>query len=279
MSKIDPLKMAALAQQLGIRIDTFRIGEVEHLNIMKRISEITNGKYNYATDTPSLLKIAESFGDNRVETPLIAYQRGRGISKVLKKIAVPMFSEEEMNKGDDTQQDQIARLRGTKAYQKCAICFSDKDPMTKGAFNISGRYCPNCGQPLHMACAGMWAKNNDMESDGTVFRCPRCLYLISIPASVQTAQKMYQEVKQELRLQKAEATGEQSFPVREVIASQLGEQALYNACPICDAIFEENEPVVKCGNPLCNAIYHKKCFASLSDKHCKTCATRMNEIK
>ena len=122
---------------------------------MKRISEITNGKYNYATDTPSFLKIAESFGDNRVETPLIAYQRGKGISKVLKKIAVPMLSEEEMNKGDDTQQDQIARLRGTKAYQKCAICFSDKDPMTKGAFNISGRYCPNCGQPLHMACAGM----------------------------------------------------------------------------------------------------------------------------
>lgn len=42
-SKVDPLKMANLAKQMGMRIDTIRIGEVSHQNVMSQISQISGG--------------------------------------------------------------------------------------------------------------------------------------------------------------------------------------------------------------------------------------------
>jgi len=202
-SQVEPAKMAQLAQQLGMKIDTFRIGEVEHINILKRLSELTGGKYIYSSDSNQLLTAAEDYGESNIEAHGAAYQKGKGMGGVLKKIAAPLLTEEEMFKGSQTQQDVIAKLRGTKSYQKCTICFTEKDPMTGTAFSIAGRYCPNCGQPMHVSCAGMWAKNNDKTGDGSVFRCPHCFYLLSLPASVQTVTRMHQEVKMEVKAQKA----------------------------------------------------------------------------
>jgi uncharacterized protein YegL len=274
-SQVDPMKMAQLAQQLSMKIDTFRIGEVEHINVMKRLSELTGGKYNYSSDASQLLNAAQDYGESNIEAHGAAYQKGKGDNRILKKIGAPLLTEEEMNAGSSSQQDLIAKLRGTKAYQKCTICFSDKDPITKGPFSLTGRYCPNCSQPIHLSCAGMWAKNNDKAGDGTVFRCPHCFYLLTIPASVQTVTQMHQDVKREIKVQKAEAPQEQYYTATEHLAAELGDTAMYNACPVCSGIFEEDDRVMKCGNTFCNGVYHKQCFAQLPDHRCKLCNTKL----
>ena len=270
-SKVDPMKMANLAAQMGMHIDTFRLGEVEHFNVMKRISDITDGKYIYSNDSAAMLASAEDVGISNVEAHGAAYQKGKGFTKVLKKIASPLLSDAEMSKGSTDQKDLISQLRGKKSFQKCTICFMSDDPISKVTFNISGRYCPNCGQPMHLSCASMWAKSNDKEGDGTVFRCPHCFYLCKIPASVQTAVKMHKEAK----MNRPAAPTVQSFQVSSVLAAKLGDAALYSACPVCNGIFEEDEQVVPCGNPSCNAIYHTSCFPKLNGV-CKSCGSQLH---
>lgn len=273
-SKVDPMKMAQLSQQLGIKIDCFRLGEVEHFNVMKRLSEITEGKYFYSNDSSTLLKTAVDVGESNVDAHGAAYQKGKNYTNVLKQIAAPLMTESEMNQGDENQKDLIAKLRGTKTFSKCSVCFSDTDPITKTAFNISGRYCPNCATPLHMSCASMWAKSNNKESDGTILRCPHCFYLIKVPAAIQAAAKLHQEVKQDIKT--AKASEPQTFLAKKVVAKTLGESALYSACPVCSGIFDENEIVIKCGNPRCNGIYHESCFSQLTDGVCRTCGSKFS---
>jgi hypothetical protein len=107
-----------------------------------------------------------------------------------------------------------------------------------------------------------------------MFRCPRCFYLLKVPASVQTATKLHQEVKNEAK-QSANAPQAQSFMAKKVLAKSLGDAALYSACPVCSGIFDENEEVVPCGNPRCNAIYHESCFKQ-SDSVCKVCGSKLS---
>ena len=86
--------------------------------------------------------------------------------------------------------------------------------------------------------------------------------------------KMHQEVKQEIKIQKAEGPREQIFPPTSHIAKDLGDTAMYNACPVCSGIFEEEEQVVKCGNPMCNAVYHRGCFQQIAAARCKLCNSK-----
>ena len=89
--------MANLAQQLGMHIDTFRLGEVEHFNIMKRLSDITEGKYSYSNDSSTILKEATDMGESNIQAHGAAYQKGKGFTQVLKKIAAPLLTEAEMD--------------------------------------------------------------------------------------------------------------------------------------------------------------------------------------
>ena len=66
-----------------------------------------------------------------------------------------------------------------------------------------------------------------------------------------------------------------SFNVKPQIAKTLGESALYSACPVCSGIFDEDDQVVKCGNPDCNAIYHLPHFEKLPGHECKICGTKL----
>ena len=194
---IDPMKMAMLSQQLAMHIDTIRVGDVEHSNIMKKLSETTEGKYYYSNNIQGILSTTTDLAQSNFEAPGSSYQKGKiKISNaVSKKIAKPLLTEAEMNKGSNDQKEVLARLRGTKQFKKCSICFQSDDPISKTSFQISGRYCPNCAQPMHLSCASKWAKSQDKTGEGTVFRCVHCLYLLKLPASVQTAVRMHEEVK------------------------------------------------------------------------------------
>ncbi len=276
-SRVDPEKMANLAKQTGIRVDTIKIGDVETVNLLKQIATISEGQYYFADNLNELVEIM-----TRLATPNVIPTGGnyggkkRIISrKVLKKIAVPLRSESEMNKGSTDQKELISRLRGTKSYQKCSICFQSDDPYTKGSFSLSGRYCPNCGTPMHASCAAQWGRNQDKEGDGTIFRCVHCLYLLKIPSSMQTKVQMHQNLIKETRARKKKQTQVQTFNVAPQLANTLGEAALYSACPVCSGIFEEDDQVIACGNPDCNAIYHLAHFDKLPNHRCKVCGAKL----
>ena len=50
---IDPLKMARLAQGLKIKMDSFKLGEISYLNILKKFCDLTGRKYYYINDLQS----------------------------------------------------------------------------------------------------------------------------------------------------------------------------------------------------------------------------------
>ncbi len=279
-SKVDPIKMANLSQQLGIRMDTIRVGDVEHFSILKQLADTTGGLYNYANNATLIVNYVNELATSNIELPSsnLSKSKENVSTKVLKKIAAPLLDESEMNRGTKDQKGLLERLRGTKSYERCSICFQPNDPYSKTSFSISGRFCPNCATPMHTTCASMWAKNQDKQGDGTVFRCVHCLYLLKIPASVQTAVRMHQSLKKDMKGAQGRSHTPQSFPVSQAVASSYGEEAMYSACPVCDGIFEEDDQVLKCGNPDCHAIYHLKCFNKLTNHACKSCGAKMTRL-
>jgi len=271
-SKLDPLKMGQLSQQLSIKIDCFRLGEVEHFNIMKRLSDLTQGKYEYSNDSANLMLAVQELAESNYGAMGEGYTKSAAFTAVLKKIAAPLLTVQEMSDGG--KQDLIDRLRGTKQYNMCAICFSSQCMTCKSDFGVCGRYCPNCGTPMHIHCAAGWAAANNKESGGTIFRCPHCFYLVKVPKEVVASAKIHQELKSEIRKSNDDEEERQYF-CKTVIANTLGDAALYSACPVCNSIFDENEAVIPCGNPKCNAVYHKDCFPKLPNMICKSCGSKL----
>ncbi|MHA1728563.1 MAG: hypothetical protein ACTSWY_07505 [Promethearchaeota archaeon] len=270
-SKVTPKKMASLAKGLEIEIDCIHLGEVEPVNIMKQISEVTGGSYYHCKDMKKLLLAVTKIAQKKTYE---VYPSSKNSVKILEKIAVPLITEMELNK---EYSDIVARIRGTADYKKCGICFQEICPICKNSFQICGRYCPKCGKGYHIHCFAGWAEN-EQSSGGKVGRCPHCLYLIKVPGEISMAQKMHRVYK------RARETGNQpedeteQYKVGIFLAKDLGDTAIYNACPVCSNIFDEDEQVVKCGNPLCNAVYHINCFEHVKNKSCKMCGKKLLEI-
>ncbi|MBD3350174.1 MAG: VWA domain-containing protein [Candidatus Lokiarchaeota archaeon] len=266
-TKVEPAKMAEIAKGLEIKIDTIRLGEMEHFNILKRISELTNGTYYYCNSINDVLSAAITIAESNKGKK---YQKSKSFTKILEKIAVPLKTIAELKKDAS---DIVARIRGTASFKKCGICFQEQDPITKAPFNISGRYCPNCGQGFHIHCMSQWAQNNE-DSGGTVTRCPHCFYLVKIPSEVQQAARIKKDLDRE-RKSKRSYGGSDQYYAKKYIAKNLGDAAIYSACPVCNTIFDENEEVIKCGNPKCNAIYHLDCIGEVENKPCKICGKKI----
>ena len=60
--------------------------------------------------------------------------------------------------------------------------------------------------------------------------------------------------------------------------SVLGEEALYNSCPVCHYIFERGQRVVQCGNYDCKTLYHSDCFKKLQNNQCKNCGAQNSDF-
>jgi hypothetical protein len=266
-TKAQPTKIAEIAHGLEIKIDTVRLGEVEHFNMLKRVSELTEGKHYYCHDTPALLLSAKEIADSNKGKK---YQKSKNYTNILEKIAVSLKTESELSM---EAADIAERIRGNKEYKKCGICFIEQDPVTKAEFRLSGRYCPNCGKGYHIHCMAQWAKN-DKESNGRVCRCPHCFYLLKVEGEVQQAQKIRDDFKRTTAVEQSMSSSSQYY-AKQYVAKELGDTALYSACPVCNTIFDENEQVIKCGNPECNVIYHLDCFEQVNNNPCKTCGKKM----
>ncbi|MFX0038002.1 MAG: VWA domain-containing protein [Promethearchaeota archaeon] len=272
-SAVDPIKMARLAQGLNIRIDAFGLGNTRQDNVLKKISDITGGRYFYSNDYESLIRSAKEIADDNYKT----YGSKKEVlienPAFLRKIAASLLRVQDLTKD---QEQRAKEIRGKVDFKKCSICFSDQNPYTKGSFYVTGRYCPNCATPFHIHCLAAWAdsqKNHQVKRSGTA-RCPHCFYLLKIPIEVSQIQKLRvltMGLKEET-VQKPDI-----IPAKYIQdIKMLGEEALFNACPICHLIFEEGQPAVQCGNPQCSTLYHEECFKKLIDGHCKSCDYKLH---
>ena len=268
---IDPLRMARLAEGLNIKIDTFRIGDVSQVNILKKISDLTGGRYYFNNDAGTLLQSAHEFAEANI--------KNYGVKEIdienpafLRKIAANLLRVQDLTKD---QEQRIKQLRGEADFKKCTICFSDKNPYTKGSFYVTGRYCPNCQTPFHIHCLAAWADSqhsSKLKKSGTA-RCPHCFFLLKIPTEVSQIQKLriLSKGKKEVSFQKP-----QTFSAKSMNIDELREDDLYSSCPICQFIFEKGQKVVKCGNPECGQLYHEDCFVKLLDSQCKKCGVKLD---
>jgi uncharacterized protein YegL len=270
---VDPLKMARLCQGLKIRIDSFKIGDAEHMDILKRITDLTRGKYLYSNDSETLIDTAKGYADANIKFPSLKSESPIENPAFLRKIAANLLRVQDLTKN---QEIKVKQLRGVADYKKCSICFSDKDPITNATFFISGRYCPNCQTPYHINCLAEWATSQEdanLRKSGTV-RCPHCFYLLKIPSEVTQVKRLKILSKKELHKQIG-AEPSQSFKALSYNASELGDEAIYNSCQVCNIIFEEHQEVIKCGNTDCGVLYHKDCFEKLEAGICKNCAAKL----
>ena len=270
---VDPLKMARLAQGLNIKIDTFLVGEIGQVNMLKKLSDITKGRYFYNSDSESLIRSAQEIADDNYKR----YGSNKDvISKnpaFLRRIAADLLRVQDLTKD---QEQRAKQIRGEGDFKKCSICFSDKNPYTKGSFYVTGRYCPNCTTPFHIHCLAGWAdsqKDHIVKRSGTA-RCPHCFYLLRIPTEVTQIQKL-----------RILSRGNKEEPAKrpEILPAKyiedvalLGEDALFSACPVCHLIFEKGQRAIQCGNLDCNALYHEECFKKLKDGHCRNCDVKLH---
>jgi uncharacterized protein YegL len=270
---VDPLKMARLAQGLNIKIDTFLIGQIGQVNTLKKLSDITKGRYFYNSDAESLIRSANEIADDNYKR----YGSNQDIISenpaFLRKIAADLLRVQDLT---SDQEQRAKQIRGDVDYKKCSICFSDKNPYTKGSFYVTGRYCPNCTTPFHIHCLAGWAdsqKDHKIKRSGTA-RCPHCFYLLKIPTEVSQIQKLRILTK---------GTKEETVKRPEMLPAKfvedvalLGEDAMFNACPICNLIFEKGQRAVQCGNLECNTLYHEECFKKLPEGHCRACDVKLH---
>lgn len=269
---VDPVKMARLAQGLSIKIDTFRIGEVSQLNVLKRLSDLSGGNYYYSNSISSLLDSAHQCAESNVRRRGLKSEKLINSPQFLRKIAANLLRVQDLTK---SQEMRIKQLRGQADYKKCTICFSESDPYSKGSFYLTGRYCPNCKAPFHIHCLTAWASSQSDQTliDSGTCRCPHCFYLLKIPTEVSQAQKLKTLTK--FSTSKASGTTESEILPAELInTDDLGDMILYKSCPVCNLIFEENQQIVRCPN--CNTLYHLECFKQLTDSHCKSCYKKLH---
>ncbi len=270
-SSIDPLKMARLAQGLNIKIDSFRLGETSTQNILKRISDLTGGKYYYNNDAQTLYQSAHDLAISNIKTYGNTRQSLIENPGFLRKIAADLLRVQDLTKD---QEQRLLQIRGLADYKKCSICFSDTNPFTKSSFYVSGRYCPNCQTPFHIHCLNSWAesqKDNKMRSAGTV-RCPHCFYLLKIPTEVTQAQKLTSLVKPRIRMPSSSKTPERS-EAETLKFKDLDTDGIFSSCPVCNFIFEEGQKIIRCSN--CQTLYHEQCFQELKDSRCKNCGVNI----
>ena len=272
-TEAEPLKMAQLAQGLNIKIDTFSLGDAGSMSILRKISEATGGRFYYTNSPDSLLDSARSLAADNVKSfDSSSPQSMLENPAFLRKIAADTLRVQDLSAD---QEQHLQQLRGNVDYKKCSICFSDTDPDSGGTFYLTGRYCPNCNTPFHIHCLAGWASSmgeNSVKQSGTC-RCPHCFYLLRIPTEVTQVRKL-----RSLSSTSSKTIGPKepdTFPAKAVNINDLGEDALYNSCPVCSYIFEEGQEVIECGNFDCGALYHRDCFNKLVNDQCKTCEGKL----
>jgi len=270
---VNPVKIAKIAQGLGIIIDAIRVGPAKNPgNIIKRITEITGGEYFYASDLPTL----------RTNTLKIAKKKEVGVKTLFDKgntITKNIFENEiagSLLKIEDLSQEQREEhlFKPEKAGKlQCSICYSGICPTCKVSFYGCGRFCPNCLKPIHLHCGIKWAENQmkgqPKASEDKIFRCPHCFYLLKIPIT---------QMDVTCAMEAGEDDEDNAVRVTKKLFQEASPEILDEVCGVCSTLFEAatDPEIYQCS--ACKSFFHINCLndAILDEKRCPTCKRPIN---
>ncbi len=268
-STIDPFKMANLASRMRIYIDTIGISELGvayEESILEKLAVSTKGEYSRVFEAESLTEVMASLATKKEISYSEAQKKAITDATVLNIIAGELFRPAEASE----DQTELINLIMGKEKTKCIICYQSNCPTCHGPFFSCGRFCSNCKAPMHLHCASDWAENSPPENNPTIFRCPRCFFLLKVPESVQLVKKVHGRHGYDLPMEADSA--------RFALITRETDEIAAAVCPICHMIFDfTTEPrAYLCTN--CGTYYHAKCledWLAKGEGACRVCGKRI----
>lgn len=264
---VNPIKIAKIANGLGIIIDAIRVGPPKIPGEpIKRITELTRGKYHYVTNSTDLAQATAGVAQKKEVQIATIFDSGDGGTKNIfeSEIADSLLRIEELT-NEQREKELYEPMRNGKL--KCSICYQPVCPTCKVDFFGCGRFCPNCLKPIHLHCAMDWAKqqakDNQDDSEGLVFRCPHCFYLLKIPSLM---------VNNHAADEAAPEADVGSVIIQQTTFDQASPAILDDICGVCSSLFDEtdDEILYKCE---CGAYFHADCIQDevRSSGRCPVC--------
>ena len=251
-------KLLPTLAQLGIKLDVLIFSEKSHIvnqeEYLKMVNP-THGVFMEFHSKKEMLKGIKGFATvNRSEKPSFNIHSHKG-NKEAHLAEIAQF----LRFPTDVEFQEI-RKRSSKI--KCQICFTRKSPINDLSFILTGRLCPHCDTPMHLHCAGVWAKKS---SEGeNIFRCPYCYTLLKLP----------KEIIRGIDIRKKPTKGsENNVKMLRIKPEQL--KRSHFECSFCFKKIDstgENDKVFRCKR--CAAKYHESCLKDMYDKKkaCENCS-------
>ncbi|TFG07314.1 MAG: VWA domain-containing protein [Promethearchaeota archaeon] len=260
-------KLAEIAKGLGIFIDTCQIGNSpsSNKNILKKISQSTNGEFGYFNNEKAVINAGKSFASKKMVKHAPDYFTSKKKEKgppLMSEVALPL-------RRASIMEIRLMMKNGGMEQEKCQICHSVKAP-TGADFYSEGRFCPNCDRPMHLSCATLWAKKS--EHGKNTFRCPFCYFLLKVPKTMTKLVKSKVEESKKVKI----IDEQQDRKTRMIeIASENIDQ-INESCTYCHNIFLGKYKVYKCQN--CGSHYHEPCLRKMhvEIKACRFCGSKID---
>ncbi|MFX1572684.1 MAG: VWA domain-containing protein [Promethearchaeota archaeon] len=260
-------KIIKIAKGLGVFIDACQLGGSQDIdnNMLKRITQLTNGEYGYFTNSKALINAGKAFASKKEAKEKIDPFSPEGKEKIaplVSEIALPL-------RRPSILEIRLIMSGKERAQERCQICHSIKAPVTGADFYSEGRYCPSCERAMHLSCAAMWAKKTEYKEH--VFRCPFCFFLLELPPAALKFIKDKEEVLQEIKIieeDKALETRMALIPNQEI-------DQIDASCSYCHSIFLGDFKVYQCEK--CGAFYHEPCLEKMNKelKACRFCGAKI----
>ncbi|MCF2140636.1 MAG: VWA domain-containing protein [Candidatus Lokiarchaeota archaeon] len=260
-------KLVKIIEGLNIYVDLFIFTSKKKENASRTINfsqfmEKLNGEINIFTSKKDYYEKIISYAkqkDKLKEAHLIP-QSSSNTSDSLMEIA------QDLRKPTN---DEIIQMKDPLSMLRCQICFSKKSPITHKSLKVSGRFCPHCGIPMHLSCAGTWTDKTDEGAN--LFRCPYCYTLLKVP--------MY--ILKGIRSRKflVSAEDKAKFVVKMIKVKEISPQIESLDCAYCNKpLFNKEEKkssIFRCSH--CNAHYHIKCLEKMykKSKTCENCGRKI----
>ncbi|TFG24709.1 MAG: VWA domain-containing protein [Promethearchaeota archaeon] len=259
-------KILEVSRGLGIFIDTCQLGKPleKSENMLKYISQLTNGEYGYFSNEKAVINSGKSYASKKIiqHTPDF-------YSSQIKEKTSPLVSEIALSLRRPTMMEIRLMMRnGGREQEKCQICHSIKAP-TGADFYSEGRFCPNCDRPMHLSCASMWAAKSELKED--IFRCPFCYFLLKLPKSASKLVKKKDEKKDKISIiEESDEKKTKMIEIDQIYINQINESCVY-----CHNIFLGKYKVYKCQK--CGSYYHEPCLKKTYEelKSCRFCGAEI----
>ncbi|TFG05329.1 MAG: VWA domain-containing protein [Promethearchaeota archaeon] len=269
-STIDPFKMTTLASRMKIYIDTVGIGELGVAyedSVLEKIANTTKGEYSRVFEAQSLTEILTTLAKKKEISYSEAQKKTITDATILSIIAGDLFRPTEASE----DQSELINLISGREKVKCIICYQYDCQTCHGPFFSCGRYCSNCKAPMHLHCAADWAENSPPEKNPTIFRCPRCFFLLKVPEGVQAVKKLHSK-------QYYSNLPTEAGTTRFALITKETDEIASAVCPICHIIFDfsEDPRAYLCTN--CGTYYHAKCleeWLAKGEGACRVCGKRI----